>query len=281
MGVSTALYYFSGTGNTLVVARDLAETLNGELIPIAPLVSKETIPVHTDVAGIVFPVYYGDAPPIIREFASKLDPAKLSYLFTLCTFGGGEGNSHRTVARILRKRDIVPSAAFGVHMPQNAFSKPWENYPRIYKKWRRKRKAIAKYILERESGSLVTDRLFRYLLLPINRFIASSNKKFLSELAEMPPERSVVELHRGGDRSFYAVETCVGCGTCAEVCPVDNIEMIDNKPKWKHRCEQCLACYNWCPEQAIRNKIARKGYYYRNPDVTITEIKEQNVYAEL
>jgi ferredoxin len=278
--VATAVYYFSGTGNSLVVARELTESLNGELIPISPLVSKEAVPVHTEVAGLVFPVYYGDAPPIIREFASKLDPAKNCYLFTLCTFGGGEGNSHRTLDRIFRKRGLILSATFGVHMPQNAFSKPGEKYPRIHKKWRRKRRKIVKHVLDRNPGSLLIDRLFRYLLLPITLMIAKSNKKFLSELAEMPPEKSIEELHRGGDRSFYAAEACNGCGTCAEICPVDNIEMLDYKPRWKHRCEQCLACYNWCPEQAIRNKIAQKGFYYRHPDVTAAEIKEQKIYAE-
>ncbi len=35
--IRTEIYYFSGTGNSLVVARDLSEKLCGKLIAIVPL----------------------------------------------------------------------------------------------------------------------------------------------------------------------------------------------------------------------------------------------------
>jgi len=52
------IYYFSGTGNSLVVARDIAEKMNGNLISIPSVMDKESITTDADVIGIVFPVYY-------------------------------------------------------------------------------------------------------------------------------------------------------------------------------------------------------------------------------
>jgi flavodoxin len=39
----TEIYYFSGTGNSLVVARSLSERLAAKLIPVVPLLKKDTV----------------------------------------------------------------------------------------------------------------------------------------------------------------------------------------------------------------------------------------------
>jgi MinD superfamily P-loop ATPase len=75
------------------------------------------------------------------------------------------------------------------------------------------------------------------------------------------------------DKRFRADEKCSRCGICQKVCPVNNIEMIDGKPAWKGHCEQCLACLQWCPEQAIqygKNTTGRKRYHH--PEVKISDL---------
>jgi MinD superfamily P-loop ATPase len=41
--------------------------------------------------------------------------------------------------------------------------------------------------------------------------------------------------------------------------------LVDGKPEWWHQCENCLACYNFCPEGAIESQIAQHGYRYIHP----------------
>ena len=35
---------------------------------------------------------------------------------------------------------------------------------------------------------------------------------------------------------FYVKENCNGCATCKKLCPLNNIELVDNKPKWNNSC---------------------------------------------
>ena len=70
------------------------------------------------------------------------------------------------------------------------------------------------------------------------------------------------------DKHFRVVANkCIGCKTCAAVCPVNNIvPNNDNMPQWKHNntCLTCFACYHHCPTHAIEFGIMthNKGQYY-------------------
>ena len=41
--LNTEIYYFSGTGNSLVVARDIAKKINGQYISIPSVIHQENI----------------------------------------------------------------------------------------------------------------------------------------------------------------------------------------------------------------------------------------------
>jgi ferredoxin len=84
----------------------------------------------------------------------------------------------------------------------------------------------------------------------------------------------------GMDKNFNVSIDCKSCGICEKVCPVKNIEIINGKPLFKHKCEQCLACIHHCPSKAlnIENKTQNKKRYI-NPDVTLKEIINGNNYV--
>jgi len=81
------------------------------------------------------------------------------------------------------------------------------------------------------------------------------------------------------DRKFYLNDNCISCGTCEEVCPMNNIVIEDNKPKWLHMCESCQACVHFCPQNAIevmgmRNKkgITEGKKRITHPDICINDM---------
>ncbi|MFH1214644.1 MAG: EFR1 family ferrodoxin, partial [Candidatus Neomarinimicrobiota bacterium] len=74
-------------------------------------------------------------------------------------------------------------------------------------------------------------------------------------------------------KSYFADEKCNGCGICRKVCPVDNIQIVDERPIWNSHCQQCYACLQWCPQEAIQfGKKTATIKRYRNPNIKINEI---------
>jgi ferredoxin len=80
----------------------------------------------------------------------------------------------------------------------------------------------------------------------------------------------------GEDRTFTVTEACTSCGTCARVCPAENITMVDGRPVWNHRCELCCGCIHLCPVEAIQARKATEGRQrYRNPSVGVAELERR------
>jgi ferredoxin/flavodoxin len=275
--VNQVIYYFSGTGNTLFVARDITEGLGASLIPIASLVDDSAVSVDSEVTGIVYPVYYGELPVIVREFAEKLNNLDGKYIFAVCTFGGSAGDSLRSLRKIIRSRGGELSATYGVHMPQNAFYKFWEKHEPLFRSWRQKKlNTVVRNIKARRTGNFFTNILFDIIFICIQAYVRPKYKQSFIKLSGASSDLSVEELIHLNDTSFSVTDKCTGCGVCVKVCPVNNIIMVEDKPTWQHRCENCIACYNFCPEKAIRNGIASEGYYYHHPDIKVKDMILRN-----
>ncbi len=77
------IFCFSGTGNSLAVARDIAEILGDtKIVLIADAIKEEQVELPYERVGLVFPAYYmGNLPPIIERFVAKLDLSKQQYVF--------------------------------------------------------------------------------------------------------------------------------------------------------------------------------------------------------
>ena len=70
--MSVDIYYFSGTGNSLVVARDIVEKTNGKLIAIPSVMNKDKIRTDAEAIGVIFPVHgIFRIPSIVERFVGK------------------------------------------------------------------------------------------------------------------------------------------------------------------------------------------------------------------
>lgn len=79
------ILYFTGTGNCLYVARQLAGT-DGLTLSIPQLMKKREFEIEADEIGIVYPVY-GHMPPfMVRQFI-KQARLKAGYKFAILTYG--------------------------------------------------------------------------------------------------------------------------------------------------------------------------------------------------
>ena len=91
------------------------------------------------------------------------------------------------------------------------------------------------------------------------------------------------------DKGFWVDEKCNSCGICKTACPCENIELKEGRPVWLHHCEQCLACIQWCPQEAIQyGKKTQRYERYRHPEVKLSDMlsvsapqKEKRSYPNL
>jgi ferredoxin len=79
-------------------------------------------------------------------------------------------------------------------------------------------------------------------------------------------------------RGMLAEDTCIGCGRCVQICPMDNIVLENGKAFIGNHCATCLACFHWCPQEAIwmskQEGIERRSKY-RHPEVSVDDIAAQ------
>ena len=120
--MKTILYYFTGTGNSLAVARAIAERLpETELVPIPMLLLKgETVRVPKDTnIGIVYPLYAMGLPNIVIRFFGILDLSDAGYVFSVVTEGGKYGSPTKQIAALAKQSGHDLDAAWWIQMPDN------------------------------------------------------------------------------------------------------------------------------------------------------------------
>jgi ferredoxin len=72
---------------------------------------------------------------------------------------------------------------------------------------------------------------------------------------------------------FLADEKCNGCSICESICPVGNVLMDGGTPRWLNRCEQCLACMQWCPQEAIQFGTQTSAWgRFHHPGIRMEEL---------
>jgi Flavodoxins len=255
----TIIYYFTGTGNSLQCARDIADGLGGAtLIPMQKATEKEVFPA-ADCIGLVFPVYAWGLPHAVKRFIRRLSGKnKGRYIFAVATSGGRFAGALVLTRRKLRAKGLRLSAGFSVVMPTNFIllhQTSEEKQKSLFDAMKAKVGEIVSAVKSREQRKVETgplsDRLLRTGI--IYRFASPFFKRM--------------------DHSFRTDQRCTGCGLCSRVCPARNIAFQDGVPKWKHHCEMCLSCLNLCPGKAIQyGKMTEGKQRYQNPYVDVKDL---------
>lgn len=261
--MKTEIYYFTGTGNGLHIAKSVKESLVNrdetvELIPINSLDLSQELYSKAGRVGIIFPTYSMSSPAIVRRFAKKLRTASESYVFTYAHCGGGgAGGATTSIVDILSDNGIVVSNTFQTTFPSNST---------LFKYSDEKLKKV----LSKSEVSVKTN-----VQEIINSKIKIKSKSnVLARVSRKLNEAPFVALeHYLKFNVIEANDNCNGCSICSKVCPMNNIEM-NGKPEFKSNCETCFSCIHNCPQKALGfEKMKRKDFKpYKHPDVKVKEL---------
>ncbi len=261
------IFYFSGSGNSYYAARLMAENLKLSLISMAECLKQgnfEFDSVKNNMYGFVFPVYFWSMPFLVKEFIKQLQlkTNKNTYTFVVFICGGDTGNAANQFKKLLRKSNINLSAVYSIQQIDifvPVFKIPEkEKCDKSVLKSSIEVENILKHIKTGYSGNMDT-----------NTYKISKPATFLFQ--------PVYNYYRRTSK-FRVSDNCTSCKKCENICPLDVIKIVNNKPVWqKKKCTLCLSCLHICPVQAIdygkvlfffdskdkgryRNPYAEKGY---------------------
>ena len=252
--MNATVYYFSATGNSLHTAKIIGDKLNAELIPMP---GRMGITCNSEVIGFVFPTYFWGLPRTVTEFIQKLKvEAKNPYIFAVSTYGALHGGVLGHAQQLLKGRNLQLSYGKVILAVANFIE---EYNPRISSSEVNLKSA------EMEAAKAADDILAG---VHIGDFEVTVWDKLFYKLY------TNIKLNKDG--GFHADDKCIGCGICEKVCPNKNIELKDGHPVFRHRCEHCVACINWCPQEAIQwRTFTKRRNRYHHPEVRVKEIMEE------
>lgn len=252
------IFYFSGTGNNLKIAKDIKNIFKeSKIIPMGSDNIFEFNNTYESI-GFIYPTYFQGLPAKVYDYISKLNFPKEQkiYYYAVNTHGGTPGNGISQLNNILMKKGIKLNYAQSLRM--------FSNYVVLYN--------MSKNIEKSISNS-------KKKLIPIIENI--KNKKETKIKKENPIMRlyynHIIKAIHKKDKNFNISENCISCKICMKVCPVKNIKFDNDKPLFQNHCEQCMACIQYCPQKAVNyKKKTQKRRRYTNPEISYKELSEWN-----
>ncbi len=240
------IFYFSGSGNTELLAHKLSGKLKaeGETVSIYAIKkSTEPFPEAPERLVLLFPVYAFDAPLVVRRFLKRLpeSPAgvrsRASIILTPCDPHWINSSAACGSRRILEKKGYEIVREEMVIMPSNFVVQ----YP----------ETLSISLLEAAvnragtlAGDIVRDLPARLKVHPLAHLV-----RFLFRIEHLGDNLFGKDLRADG--------SCGGCGRCVEACPAGNIRMKKGRIVFGWHCILCMNCIYRCPAGAVHPRLYR------------------------
>lgn len=229
-------YYFSGTGNTLLVVQKMKEIFEKSGVTVNLLRIEQSNPSEIDLShtiGLGFPVAGQGTYPFVWDFVKGLPDASDTKIFMVDTMMSFSGGIVGPMKKIVQSKGYIPIGAQEIYMPSNFFPK---NVVKIDVA------AKTQKGVDNAAGfaeAILSDRAVWGRIPIVSDFMSIFSKSSINWQIL---------------RRFYplAVDTekCIQCGLCSKLCPIGNITM-EEYPHFHDSCKICMRCISFCPTEAI------------------------------
>jgi flavodoxin/ferredoxin len=243
---SVIIYYFSGTGNTEIVANMIKDEF-AEQQYIVDLIRIEDVMKNNlmlnlkkyNLIGIGSQVIGFGAPQIVYDFINILPEGEGSKVFIFRTAGGVAPVNYNASNRIIRKLagkgyDVFHERIFSI---SSNWIKKFDNYVvlQLYKATRRKVSIMCQEVISEKKRKLKTGKKLMVLM------------EFLMLI--------LPTVFRFVGKDYKVNKSCNHCGLCVKECPARNIYKKNDEIKFKLSCNSCMRCIYSCPQKAINLKF--------------------------
>jgi len=249
------IYFFSGTGNTLFLVKELKQRIpDAVLIPIAALRYDSEVVPRSKKIGLCFPNHGGQIPAAMKLFLRKLKLKGDEYLFALVSSGGTGCNAFETINKTVGKKNLRLSGEFLINVPSfNPKTDDASAFPTDRQLEKFKKELPEK--LDRISEAVKQSKRVAYSDAPQYRL------PFIIEKFLAPLVLGIVADSPSFLKDYFYVEPhCTGCGICETACQTGRVSILNRQPNWNERipCYCCHACLAFCPCGAIQVKAKLK-----------------------
>ena len=250
------VFYFTGTGNSLYIAKQLEEC------PVSiPQARKQHPSEYTaERIGIVAPIYGHEMPQMVKDFL-KETVFHTDYFYIILTYG----NRHGGAAELAKQF----CDAFGVTVNYINVIQMVDNWLPSFDM--NEQKALDKQIPQQLAPILADLKAKRNAISPVTDADRAAHRQFLARTSQMPAD--------AWQHLLKISDACIGCGICEKVCPSGSIR-VENGKAVHHagNCQTCLACTHACPQKAIGLAVPEKNpnARYRNEYISLQEIISAN-----
>lgn len=246
------ILYFSGTGNSQYVAETIKKVTGNKVSSINAFLKSNKKEELNSKEHFIFvcPTYAWQIPRVVESFIKKTNFSGTKDVYFLLTCGGESGNAVSYIKKLCIEKDFNLKGCADIKMP--------DNYIAMYD------------VPSEEKANTMLDNANK-VIAPIAEDIRDGKtfNKEKSNLGDKIKSSAVNSLFYSifvKDKGFYSTDACISCKKCSKLCPLNNIEIINGKPKWNGSCTHCMACISGCPTKAIeyKNKTQGKRRYYNN-----------------
>jgi flavodoxin/ferredoxin len=252
------LFYYSGTGNTRMVTRQIVKNLVAEGFEVCLInIEKSEMVQPRELAGKLlgfgFPIYGHDYPyQVLDPFIDRIgvmDNAVPAFVYSTSWKTPGMGVNHfmvelkkRKIQTIIKQKFLCPSSGW--------------------------------YCLTApESGKYQVMHFESYLFTHIASFVqqiknamARYEVKTFSKRGWINPiEKIMVGISKKVEAKYWnhynISEKCINCRCCLNNCPMGNFEIVNQQVRFKNtmQCLWCMRCISSCPQNAITLGVATVG----------------------
>jgi len=257
-GSNNLIFFFSGTGNNIAIAKKVKAELGGELIRITNKLLWSRQAYTADKCIIIYPSYGYGAPRLVHKFFHAAH-IRADYIAILVSYGSAPGAAGIQIKKILEKKGRQADLYLSIRSVENFI-------PIFGLDEQKKHKSLIKHAEHTAAA------------IEMIRAGAKNKPRRFYPLGSMVSGILIWALPIL-NRMYKISDKCNGCGVCVRACPGG--AMVQNaraKPEFVARgCELCQACLNLCPMRAISFvRLNAKSPRYLHPEVSAGELQADN-----